>query len=123
MKPLNIFSGIAPLGTLLEQTMSLLWDFIVFVVPSGQIIFYIVDGFFGTSIMVFSLLSSLHINYDPLQFYKDLHQMYLDILLQRHQTSQVLQQVPSTPIQQHFSSLISVSSESPIPSPVFVDTP
>ena len=71
----------------------------------------------------FSLLSSLNIIYDPLQFFKDLHQMYLDILIQRHQTSQVLQQVPSTPIQQHFSSLISVSSESPTHSPVFVDTP
>ena len=43
--------------------------------------------------------------------------------MQRHQTSQVLQQVPSTPIQQHFSSLISVSSNSPTQSLVLVDTP
>jgi len=77
----------------------------------------------------FSLLSSLHINYDPLQFHKDIHQMYLDILLQRYQANQVSQQVPSTPIQQHFSSLISVSSGSPTSSPiptqslVIIDTP
>ena len=71
----------------------------------------------------FSLLSSLNISYDPTQLSNDLHKMYLAILIQRHQTSQVLNQTPLTPIQQHVSSLVSVSSDSPTNSCVFVDTP
>ena len=39
--------------------------------------------------------------------------MYLEILVQRYQTSHVLRQVPVTPIQVDVSSFISVSSDSP----------
>lgn len=45
--------------------------------------------------------------------------MYLDVFIQRYQTSQVLRQVPSTPVQQHFSSCISAPSSNSDPnSPV-----
>lgn len=56
------------------------------------------------------LLSSLNIEYDYASFVHDIHHMYLHILIQRYQTSQVLHQVPHTPIQHNFSSCVSVSS-------------
>lgn len=50
----------------------------------------------------FPLLSSLNIQYDHASFVHDIHHMYLEILIQRYQASQVLQQVPATPIHQQF---------------------
>jgi len=44
------------------------------------------------------------------------------ILIQPYHTNQVLRQVPVTPVQQHFSSYISVSSNDN-DSPIYVDTP
>lgn len=71
----------------------------------------------------FHLLHSLNIQYDLPNFANDLHQMYLNILIQPYHTNQVLRQVPVTPVQQHFSSYISVSSNSDNDSPIYVDTP
>ena len=71
----------------------------------------------------FPLLTSLDIHYDPTLFVSDLLKMYLDILTQRFQTNQVLNQVPLTPVQQHFSSLIFISSNSPTNCLVVVDSP
>ena len=50
----------------------------------------------------FHLLPALDIQYDLDSFTRDLHTMYLDILIQRYQASQVSRQVPVTPIQQRF---------------------
>lgn len=51
--------------------------------------------------------------------------MYLAILVQRYQASQVVaRQIPVTPIQQHFSSCISIStSHSDHDSPIVLDNP
>lgn len=72
----------------------------------------------------FHLLLSLEIHYDITSFTRDVHHMYLHILIQRNQTSQVLRQVPTTPVQQFFSSCISVSStHSNYSSPIVLSSP
>ena len=45
----------------------------------------------------FSLLDSLQITYDLSMFISDTHNMYLLILLTRHETSKVLRSTPQTP--------------------------
>ena len=67
-------------------------------------------GFFSHG---FHLLDSLDLQYDSPTFVRHTHSMYLEILVQRYQTSHVLRQVPVTPIQVDVSSFISVSSDSP----------
>ena len=70
------------------------------------------------------LLPSLDIQYDSDSSTRDVHSLYLDILIQRYQASQVLWQVPVTPIQQHFSSCVSISfSRSALVSSIILDTP
>lgn len=64
----------------------------------------------------FHLIPSRDIQYDLATFTQDTHRMYLDILSQRYQTSQVLRQVRTTLIQQHFSSCVSISSSNSNPS-------
>jgi len=50
--------------------------------------------------------------------------MYLHILIQRYQASQVLRQIPVTSMQQHFSSCVSISSShSGLDSPIVLDIP
>ena len=55
------------------------------------------------------------------------YSLYLDIFIQRYQASQVLRQVPVTPIQQHFSSCVSISSSRsenlPLIPPLFLTPP
>lgn len=56
-------------------------------------------------------------HYDLSLFTSHTHEMYLHILVQRYQTSQVSRQVPVTPSQQPCSSFISISSNSTCNSP------
>ena len=72
----------------------------------------------------FHLLLSLEIHYDITSFTRDVHHMYLHILIQHNQTSHVLRQVPTTPVQQFFSSCIFVSStHSNYSSPIVLSSP
>ena len=57
-------------------------------------------------------------------FTQDTRRTYLDSLSQHYQTSRVLRQVPTTPIQQHFSSSVFVSSSHSNPSsPISLSSP
>ena len=72
----------------------------------------------------FHLLPALDIHYNLDSFARDIHFMYLDILIQRYQASHVSRQVAVTPIQRHFSSCISIStSPSDQDSPIVLDVP
>ena len=71
----------------------------------------------GFSLIGFHSLDSEDFHYDLSLFTSHTHEMYLHILVQRYQTSQVSRQVPVTPSQQPCSSFISISSNSPCNSP------
>lgn len=72
---------------------------------------------FGFFLIGFHSLDSEDFHYDLSLFTSHTHEMYLHILVQRYQTSQVSRQVPVTPSQQPCSSFISISSNSPCNSP------
>ncbi len=63
-----------------------------------------------------ALLEGLQIPYDLSLFVRDTHKMYLNILLVRHEATQVLHTTPQTPIDIHLSthSVISSPPLSPI---------
>jgi len=61
---------------------------------------------FGFFLIGFHSLDSEDFQYDLSLFTSHTHEMYLHILVQRYQTSQVSRQVPVTPSQQPCSSFI-----------------
>jgi len=125
MKQLNTSFGIAGLGSPLIINILSSWNFLSSLCgtfwPNNLLhCDWILDQF----PYCFHLLPSLDIQYDSDAFTRDVHSLYLDIRIQCYQASQVLRQVPVTPIQQHFSSCVSISSSrSALDSPFILDTP